>query len=252
MNPEGRFVERKIGDEVFRIETGRVAGQANGAVLASVGETTVIAAATSSDPRGNADFFPLTIDVEERMYAAGKIPGSFFRREGGASEKAILNDRLIDRPLRPSFPDGFRHEVHCVVTVLAVDNDNPVDILSVNAASAALALSDIPFQGPVGCVRVSHIDGDWIANPGYEEQERATIEVVVAGRVNEAGEVDIMMIEAGASERLFDLLDDGAMPPGRGTAGGRDRVLQAVHRRHDRSADRDRRDGGEAQGLDLR
>jgi len=213
MNPEGTFVERKIGDEVFRIETGRIAGQANGAVLACVGETTVIAAATSSDPRGAGDFFPLTIDVEERMYAAGKIPGSFFRREGRASEKAILNARLIDRPLRPSFPDGFRHEVHCVVTVLAVDDENPVDILSVNAASAALALSDLPFEGPVGCARVSHIDGDWVANPGYEEQERATIEVVVAGRVNDAGEVDIMMIEAGASERLFDLVADGATPP---------------------------------------
>ncbi len=206
-------VERKIGDEVFRFETGRVAQLAGGAVLASVGETTVLAAATSSSPRGDGDFFPLTVDIEERMYAAGKIPGSFFRREGRASEKAILNMRLIDRPLRPSFPDGFRHEVHVVVTILSVDDDNPVDVLAVNAASAALAVSDMPFEGPVGCVRVSHIDGEWVANPTWEEQEGATVELVVAGRVNEAGEVDIMMIESAASERVFDLIEAGAQAP---------------------------------------
>jgi polyribonucleotide nucleotidyltransferase len=213
MSPQPVTVDRKIGDEVFRFETGRIAGQANGAVIASVGDTTVMAAATSSDPRGDADFFPLTVDVEERMYAAGKIPGGFFRREGRASEKAILNARLIDRPIRPSFPDGFRHEVHVVVTALAVDNQNPMDILAVNAASAALAVSDIPFEGPVGAVRVSHVDGEWIANPTHDETERETIELVVAGRINEAGEVDIMMIEAGGSEDLFDLIDDGARAP---------------------------------------
>ena len=213
MKPEGITVERKIGDEVFRIEAGRVAGQANGAVLASAGETTVLATATSSDPRGDADFFPLTVDVEERMYAAGKIPGGFFRREGRAAEKAILNARLIDRPIRPSFPDGFRHEVHLVVTTLAVDNENPVDILALNAASAALTISDIPFEGPVGAVRVSHINGDWVINPTYDEQEEATIELVVAGRVNESGEVDIMMIEAGGSEDMFELIELGAPAP---------------------------------------
>ncbi len=212
MTPEVHSVERKIGDEVFRFETGRVAAQAGGAVLASVGETTVLATGTSSDPRGG-DFFPLTIDVEERMYAAGKIPGGFFRREGRASEKGILNARLIDRPLRPSFPSGFRHEVHVVVTALAVDNINPMDIVSVNAASAALAISDMPFEGPVGCVRLSHIDGRWVANPTYQLQEEQTIELVVAGRVNEAGQVDIMMIEAGASEHTFDLVEAGARRP---------------------------------------
>jgi polyribonucleotide nucleotidyltransferase len=160
-------VERKIGDEVFKLEAGRVAGQANGAVLAWVGETMLLATATSSAPRGEGDFFPLTVDVEERMYAAGKIPGGFFRREGRASEKAILNARLIDRPLRPAFPDGFRNEIHCVITALSVDNQNPMDVLSVNAASAALAISDIPFEGPVGCVRVSHIGGQWVANPTH-------------------------------------------------------------------------------------
>ncbi|HEV2756704.1 MAG TPA: polyribonucleotide nucleotidyltransferase [Actinomycetota bacterium] len=213
MSPEPTYVERKIGDEVFRIESGRLAGQAGGAVLASVGETTAFAAATSSAPRGDADFFPLTVDVEERMYAAGKIPGGFFRREGRASEKAILNARLIDRPLRPSFPDGFRHEVHVVVNVMAVDGSNPVDILSINAASAALAISDIPFEGPVGAARVSHVNGSWVANPTWVQQEEATIELVIAGRVNEAGEVDIMMIEAGASDRAFELVEAGAQSP---------------------------------------
>lgn len=212
MAPEIHTVERKIGNEVFRFETGRLAFQAGGAVLGSIGETTVVATGTSSDPRGG-DFFPLTIDVEERMYAAGKIPGGFFRREGRASEKGILNARLIDRPLRPSFPDGFRHEVHVVVTALAVDNMNPMDILSVNAASCALAISDMPFEGPVGCVRMSHIDGQWVTNPTYQLQEEQTIELVVAGRVNEAGQVDIMMIEAGASEHLFDLIEGGARKP---------------------------------------
>src|SRR5687767_10477689 len=196
MKPEPKIVERKIGDEVFRLEAGRLAGQANGAVLSTVGETTVLATATASAPRGDADFFPLTVDVEERMYAAGKIPGGFFRREGKSSEKAILLCRLIDRPMRPTFPDGFRNEVHVVATILAVDSQNPMDILAVNAASAALSISDIPFEGPVGCVRMSHINGEWVANPTEEEQLDATTELVVAGRINEAGEVDIMMIEA--------------------------------------------------------
>jgi polyribonucleotide nucleotidyltransferase len=213
MNPEPFSIERKIGDEVFRFESGRVAGLANGAVLASVGDTMVLATATSATPRGDADFFPLTVDVEERMYAAGKIPGGFFRREGRATEKAILNARLIDRPLRPAFPDGFRNEVHVVVTVLSVDDSNPVDILAVNAASAAVAVSDIPFDRAVGCVRLSHINGEWVANPTWEEMDDATIELVVAGRKNESGEVDIMMIEAGGSENLFELVEAGSPAP---------------------------------------
>jgi polyribonucleotide nucleotidyltransferase len=211
--PEPTIVERKIGDEVFRIETGRFASQAGGAVFAQVGDTSVLATATSSSPRGDADFFPLTVDVEERMYAAGKIPGGFFRREGRATEKAILTARLIDRPIRPSFPDGFRHEVHVVVTVTSVDNENPPDILAVNAASAALAVSDIPFQGPVGAVRICHIDGTWVPNPTYAEQEGATVELVVAGRRNDAGEIDIMMIEAGGTDGMWDLIEAGAVRP---------------------------------------
>jgi polyribonucleotide nucleotidyltransferase len=211
--PEPTVVERKIGDEVFRFETGRFAGQAGGAIFAQVGDTSVLATATSSAPRGEGDFFPLTVDVEERMYAAGKIPGGFFRREGRATEKAILTARLIDRPIRPSFPDGFRHEVHVVVTVTSVDNENPSDILAVNAASAALAVSDIPFEGPVGAVRVCHIDGTWVPNPTYPEQEGATIELVVAGRRNDAGEIDIMMIEAGGTDAMWDLIEAGAVRP---------------------------------------
>ncbi|MDQ4027816.1 MAG: polyribonucleotide nucleotidyltransferase [Actinomycetota bacterium] len=213
MIPEVTVAEKKIGDEVFRLEAGRLAAQANGAVLAQLGDTTVVATATSAPPRGDGDFFPLTVDVEERMYAAGKIPGGFFRREGRATEKAILTARLIDRPLRPAFPDGFRHEIHVVVTVLSVDNENPTDILAVNAASAALAISDTPFNGPVGCVRLCHIDNRWAANPSYGQQEEATIELVVAGRMNSSGEVDIMMIEAGGSENMFDLIEQGAVRP---------------------------------------
>ena len=213
MNADSQSVERKIGEALFRFETGRVAGQAGGAVIASAGDTTVLTTATSSAPRGEGDFFPLTVDVEERMYAARRIPGSFFRREGRAGEKAILTARLIDRPMRPAFPAGFRHEVHCVVTVLSVDESNPTDILAINAASLALGLSDMPFEGPIGAARVSHIGGDWVVNPTYEQQEDATIEVVVAGRRNDAGEIDIMMIEAGASEHCFDLLAAGAPAP---------------------------------------
>ncbi len=211
--PEPKIVDRKIGDGVMKMEAGRVAALANGAVMASLGDTTVLATATSAAPRGAADFFPLTVDVEERMYAAGKIPGGFFRREGKSSEKATLLARLIDRPMRPSFPDGFRNEVHVVVTVLSVDEDNPMDILAVNAASAALSLSNLPFEGPVGCVRMAHIAGSWVPNPTHDDLQGATIELVVAGRKNEAGEVDIMMIEAGGSEHLFDLVEDGAQKP---------------------------------------
>ena len=211
--PEPKVVERKIGDKVFRLETGKLAGLAGGAVVASLGETSVLATATSSAPRGEGDFFPLTVDVEERFYAAGRIPGSFFRREGRATEKATLLARLIDRPLRPSFPDGFRNEVHVVITSLSVDGSNPMDILAVNAASAAVAISDMPFDRPVGCVRVSHVNGEWSVNPTYEEEEDATIELVVAGRQGSSGEVDIMMIEAGGSPELFDLIDNGAQAP---------------------------------------
>ncbi|MEX0790006.1 MAG: polyribonucleotide nucleotidyltransferase, partial [Actinomycetota bacterium] len=184
---------------------------ADGAVLASIGETTITVAVTAAgNVREGTDFFPLTVDVEERMYAAGKIPGGFFRREGRASENAILTCRLIDRPLRPCFPDGFRNDVHVVAIVNGVDMENPYDILAINAASAALMLSGIPFQGPVGAVRIAHIKGEWVANPTWEQGEAATFEMVVAGRRSaEPDGVDVLMVEAGATEISLELVAEG-------------------------------------------
>ena len=149
------------------LRIGLLAPQSQGAVVARIGDTTVLATANAArDVREGIDFFPLTVDVEERMYAAGKIPGSFFRREGRPSDQAILNARLIDRPLRPSFPDGYRNETQVVITVLGSDRQNPHDVLGINAASAALMLSGIPFNGPIGAVRVAYSqDGNWIPHP---------------------------------------------------------------------------------------
>jgi len=204
-------VERKIGDPVIRFETGRYALLADGAVQGRVGDTTVLVTATAAArPREGTDFFPLTVDIEERKFAAGKIPGGFPRREGRASEKAILTDRLIDRPLRPCFPDGLRNDIHIVGLVQAVDGENPYDVLSINAASAALLLSGIPFEGPVGAVRLGHIEGRWVVNPSYQQLDEATFEIVVAGRKNAKGGADIMMVEAGATELAFDLVAEGA------------------------------------------
>jgi polyribonucleotide nucleotidyltransferase len=204
-------VERKIGEPSFRFETGALAQLADGSVLAQVGESTLLVAATASrGAREGADFFPLTVDLEERMYAAGKIPGGFFRREGRPTEKAILTARLIDRPLRPCFPDGFRNEVHVVATVMVADQINPPDVLAIIGASAALMLSGIPFEGPVGAVRMAHRDGVWMANPTFEQLAESTFEMVVAGRRNPAGGVDILMVEAGATENAFDLIEAGA------------------------------------------
>src|SRR2546426_594476 len=204
----------------FRKETGRHPdpdrvsssySEAGGAVLVQVGETTVLVAATASrGAREGVDFFPLTVDVEERMYAAGKIPGGFFRREGRPTERAILTARLIDRPLRPCFPDGFRNEVHVVATVMTVDQANQPDIVAINGASAALMLSGIPFEGPVGAVRLAHIDGSWVPNPTFQETESATFEIVVVGRRSSDGGADILMVEAGATETSLDLVAAGA------------------------------------------
>src|ERR1700688_5077601 len=152
------------------IETGRLAPLADGAVLVQIGDTTLLSTVVTSKPREGIDFFPLTVDVEERMYAAGKIPGSFFRREGRATDQAILTARLIDRPLRPSFPEGFRNEVHVVATILAADLKDPHDVLAINAASAALMLSGIPFDGPIGAARVAwSTEGTWIPHPSYQD-----------------------------------------------------------------------------------
>ncbi len=202
-----------IGDKEVTITTGKLAGQADGAVTVRLGDTEVLVTATANKKlREGIDFFPLTVDVEERMYAAGKIPGSFFRREGRATEKAILTCRLIDRPLRPSFKDGFRCETQIVSTILSVDNVNAYDIISLNGASAALSVSSIPFEGPLGAVRMSLKDGEWTVLPTYEELEGAVFELTVAGGRNDSGEVDIIMVEAGATEDGVRLINDGQPP----------------------------------------
>src|SRR6476659_7142251 len=177
------------------LETGRLAQLADGAVLLTVGDTVVLSTVTSSTPREGIDFFPLTVDVEERMYAAGKIPGSFFRREGRPGEQAILTCRLTDRPLRPSFPEDFRNEVQVIATILGADLENPHDVASINGASAALMVSGIPFNGPIGAVRIAQRDGEWIAHPTYQEGDASTFEMVVAGRQLHDGDVAIMMVE---------------------------------------------------------
>ncbi|HEX7095949.1 MAG TPA: polyribonucleotide nucleotidyltransferase [Acidimicrobiales bacterium] len=199
-------------DKTMSFETGKLAGLADGAVLARMGDTMVLVTATAAKTvREGIDFFPLTVDIEERAYAAGKIPGSFFRREGRAPDSAILTARLIDRPLRPSFPEGFRNEVHIVGTVLGADQHNPHDVLAINAASAALFVSGIPFDGPIGAVRIAYTtDGTWIPFPTYEEGDASTFEMVVAGRVLPDGDVAVMMVEAGGTEKSFQYFADGA------------------------------------------
>ncbi len=191
-------------------ETGLLAPLAAGAVTAQVGDTVVLVTASAAKaPREGADFFPLTVDVEERMYAAGRIPGSFFRREARAGEQAILTCRLIDRPLRPAFGDGFRNEVHVVATVLGADQKNPYDIAALNAASAALCISPIPFDGPVGAVRLCWSpEGEWLPFPTYNEGEDAAFEMVVAGRLD-GDDVAVMMVEAGGTEATWELYADG-------------------------------------------
>jgi polyribonucleotide nucleotidyltransferase len=199
-------------DKTLTLETGKLAPQSMGAVVAIIGGTRVLTTANAAkEPRPGTDFFPLTVDVEERAYAAGKIPGSFFRREGRPTEDAILTCRLTDRPLRPSFPDGFRNEVQVVTTVLGADQHNPHDVLSINAASAALMISGIPFDGPIGAVRMAYsTDGEWIPHPTYEEGDAGTFELVVAGRELDNGDVAVMMVEAGGTEKSFSYYDEGA------------------------------------------
>lgn len=199
-------------DKVLTFETGKLAQQSQGAVVASIGRSTVLATANAAkDVRPGMDFFPLTIDVEERAYAAGKIPGSFFRREGRPTEAAILTCRLTDRPLRPCFPDGFRNETQVVLTILGADQVNPHDVLSINAASAALSISGIPFDGPIAAVRVAYSQsGEWIPHPTYQEGEESTFELVVAGRQLDSGDVAIMMVEAGGTEKSFSFYESGA------------------------------------------
>lgn len=204
-----------FGDSTLTIETGKLAGQANGAVTVRHGDTVILVTATASaHPREGADFFPLTVDYEERLYAAGKIPGGFFKREGKPGEQAILLCRLTDRPLRPLFPKGFRNDVSIVVTALSADQEHYIDILSIIGASAALTLSDIPFNGPVGAVRVGLIDGQFVFNPTSKQMENSVLDLRVAGT-----QQAVIMVEAGANEiseeQMLDALQQGhrAMQP---------------------------------------
>jgi polyribonucleotide nucleotidyltransferase len=205
----GPFGTREV---VF--STGRLARQAAGSAVVSLGDTVILSATTySKHPKDQFDFFPLTVDVEERMYAAGRIPGSFFRREGRPSEDAILNCRLIDRSLRPSFKKGLRNEVQVVETVLALDPSHPYDVVAINAASFSTKLAGLPYAGPIGATRVAHIDGVWVAFPTHDELTRATFDMVVAGRTLPDGDVAIMMVEAEATEHTVGLIAAGAQRP---------------------------------------
>ncbi|MGB3439441.1 MAG: polyribonucleotide nucleotidyltransferase [Actinophytocola sp.] len=206
----GNFGKRSI-----RFETGRLARQAAGSVVAYLDEETMLLSATtaSKHPKEHFDFFPLTVDVEERMYAAGRIPGSFFRREGRPSTDAVLTCRLIDRPLRPSFVDGLRNEIQVVITVQSLNPQDLYDVVAINAASASTQLSGLPFSGPVGAVRVALIGDQWVAFPTYEQLEKAAFDMVVAGRVVASGDVAIMMVEAEATDNVLDLIAEGQKAP---------------------------------------
>ncbi|MFE3174819.1 polyribonucleotide nucleotidyltransferase [Amycolatopsis sp. NPDC059090] len=204
----------RFGTRTVRFETGRLAKQAAGSVVAYLDEETMLLSATtaSKHPKEHFDFFPLTVDVEERMYAAGRIPGAFFRREGRPSTDAILTARLIDRPLRPSFADGLRNEIQVVITVQSLNPDDPYDVLAINAASASTQIAGLPFSGPVGGVRVALIEGQWVAFPTWPQLEKATFNMVVAGRIV-GDDVAIMMVEAEGTEHTLDLIADGGTAP---------------------------------------
>ena len=191
-----------VGRDTITIETGKLAGQANGAVTVRLGDTIILTTATMArTPREGIDFFPLSVEYEERLYAAGRIPGSFFRREGRPGEASILICRLTDRPLRPLFPADFRNDVQVVITSLSSDGEHQIDILAINGASAALTISDIPFYGPVGAVRVGYIGGELVINPTASEMDNSTLDLRIAG-TREA----ILMVECGANEIPEDLM----------------------------------------------
>ena len=204
----------KFGKREIRFETGRLAKQAAGCATVYLDDETMLLSATtvSKSPKDQFDFFPLTVDVEERMYSIGKIPGSFFRREGRPTEEAILTCRLIDRPLRPSFVKGLRNEVQIVVTVMALDPDHMFDVIAINASSMSTQLAGLPFAGPVGGVRVALIDGQWVAFPNHSQLENAVFDMVVAGRIAD-GDVAIMMVEAEATSKTIELIKGGATAP---------------------------------------
>jgi polyribonucleotide nucleotidyltransferase len=208
-------LKSSLGERTIRFEAGRLAQQAAGSVVTYLNDDTMILSATtaSKNPKDNLDFFPLTVDVEERQYAAGKIPGSFFRREGRPSEDAILTCRLTDRPLRPSFAKGLRNEIQIVSTIMALDPDHMYDVLAINGAAASVLLAGLPFSGPVAAVRVALIDSEWVPFPTHSEIENAVFDMVVAGRVVDGGDVAIMMVEAEATVNTISLIAGGAQAP---------------------------------------
>ena len=196
MKPEGKTFIVEVGSKELTFETGKLAGQAGGAVTVQVGESQIFGVVTmSKSPREGIDFFPLSVDYEERMYAGGRIPGSFFRREGRPTEEAILTCRLTDRPLRPLFPKDLRNDVQVILYAISADGQNPLDILAINAASAALAISDVPWDGPVGAVRIGRIDGEFVVNPTFEELAKSELDLRLAGTKDA-----VLMVEAGANE----------------------------------------------------
>jgi polyribonucleotide nucleotidyltransferase len=213
------FIDNGVfGTHTIRFETGRLARLANGSAVVYLDDETMVLSATtaSKQPKEGLDFFPLTVDVEERMYAAGRIPGSFFRREGRPSEDAILTCRLIDRPLRPSFVKGLRNEIQIVETIMALHPEHLYDVVAINAASLSTQLAGLPFSGPIGGVRVALIKGQWVAFPTHTQLEEATFDMVVAGRVLEDGDVAIMMVEAESTPSTLRLIADqasGAVAP---------------------------------------
>ena len=207
-------VKVNIGNAEIGFETGKLALEAPGSVVGTSGDTSVLVTTVANKSvRDGIDFFPLTVDVEERMYSAGKIPGGFFRREGRQTEKAILACRLIDRPLRPSFKDGFRCETQIIATVLSVDNENEYDILALNAASLGLQLAGVPLESAVGAVRMSLINDNWVVQATNTELEESVFDMVVAGSLNPKGEIDIVMVEAGATDNAFNKIDEGSAAP---------------------------------------
>ncbi|HEY4899049.1 MAG TPA: polyribonucleotide nucleotidyltransferase, partial [Candidatus Nanopelagicaceae bacterium] len=217
--PDVKFAVAKIdngkyGKREIRFETGRLARQSGGTAVVYLDDDSMLLSATTAgkQPKDQFDFFPLTVDVEERMYAAGKIPGSFFRREGRPSEDAILTCRLIDRPLRPSFVKGLRNEVQVVVTIMALNPDHMYDVLAINAASMSTQLAGLPFSGPIGGVRVALIEGQWVAFPNHSDLEKAVFDMVVAGSII-GDDIAIIMVEAEATLQTLNLIKDGAQAP---------------------------------------
>jgi len=201
MNPESKSYTTSVGNQTVTFETGKLAGQAGGAVTVRLGDSIIFASATMGGVREGIDFFPLSVDYEERLYASGKIPGSFFRREGRPGTEAILTARLTDRPLRPLFPKGMRNEVQIIMFSMSSDGVNPLDILAINAASTAVMISDIPWNGPVGAVRIGRVDGEFVVNPSFEQMDASDLDLRIAGTRDA-----ILMVECGANEVPEDVM----------------------------------------------